>query len=41
MSAQKMPKLIDLFEKATSEDLKEPDIGLNMEITDLMNSRRR
>jgi hypothetical protein len=36
-----MPKLIDLFEKATSEDLKEADIGLNMEITDLMNSRRR
>ena len=35
------PKLIDLFEKASSEDLKEPDIGLNLEIADHMNSRRR
>lgn len=36
-----VPKLIDLFEKATSEDLKEPDIGVNMEIADIMNARRR
>ena len=35
------PKLIDLFEKATSEDLKEPDVGLNLEIADYLNSRRR
>jgi hypothetical protein len=40
MSAS-IPKLIDLFEKATSEDLKESDVGLNLEIADQMNSRRR
>lgn len=34
-------KLYDLFEKATSTDLKESDYGLNLEITDKMNSRRR
>ena len=36
-----MPKLIELFEKATSNDLKDPDIGVNLEIVDIMNSRRR
>ena len=36
-----VPKLIDLFEKATSDDLKEPDIGINLEIADRINSRRR
>lgn len=35
------PKLIDLFEKATSDELKEPDYGLNIEIADRMNIRRR
>ena len=40
MSAS-VPKLIDLFEKSTSEELKEPDIGLNLEIADQMNSRRK
>mmetsp|Transcript_10345 Transcript_10345/g.10301 ORF Transcript_10345/g.10301 Transcript_10345/m.10301 type:complete len:118 (+) Transcript_10345:3-356(+) len=39
--SQHGPKLIDLFEKATSDDLKEPDYGLNIEIADRMNSRRR
>jgi hypothetical protein len=34
-------KLIDLFERATSEELKEPDYGLNLEIADRMNQRRR
>ncbi|OMJ84938.1 hypothetical protein SteCoe_13844 [Stentor coeruleus] len=41
MSSSSMPKLIDLFEKATSEDIKEPDVGINLEIADMMNSRRR
>ncbi|OMJ92014.1 hypothetical protein SteCoe_5331 [Stentor coeruleus] len=41
MSSSSMPKLIDLFEKATSEDIKEPDVGVNLEIADMMNSRRR
>jgi hypothetical protein len=41
MSSSAMPKLIDLFEKATSEDIKEPDVGVNLEITDMMSTRRR
>ncbi|OMJ85097.1 hypothetical protein SteCoe_13689 [Stentor coeruleus] len=41
MSSSAMPKLIDLFEKATSEDIKDPDVGVNLEITDMMSSRRR
>ncbi|OMJ70550.1 hypothetical protein SteCoe_31452 [Stentor coeruleus] len=41
MSSSTMPKLIDLFEKATSEDIKEPDVGVNLEITDMMSTRRR
>lgn len=34
-------KLIELFERATSENLKEPDYALNIDIADRMNSRRR
>ena len=39
--ATAVPKLIDLYEKATSEDLKEPDVGVNLEIADRINTRRR
>lgn len=41
MSSGASVKLIELFERATSESLREPDYGLNLEIADRMNSRRR
>ena len=33
--------MIELFERATHEKLKEPDVALNIEIADRVNYRRR
>jgi hypothetical protein len=41
MSSEPAVQLITLFERATAENLKEPDYGLNLEIADRLNSRRK
>lgn len=40
MSSTTPVPLISLFEQATSEELHEPDYGLNLEIADRLNQKR-
>jgi hypothetical protein len=41
MSESSTIRLVDLFERATAEDMRDPDYTLNLEITERMNQRRR
>ena len=41
MSDSSTIRLVDLFERATAEELREPDYTLHLEITERMNQRRR
>jgi hypothetical protein len=41
MSESTTTRLVDLFERATAEEVREPDYTLHLEITERMNQRRR
>jgi len=41
MSESTATRLVDLFERATAEEVREPDYTLHLEITERMNQRRR